>query len=82
MGRPAKNPDAPPLKRIQMDMAPAAVDRLQRLQERIEAASYGETVRRSLWLHETLLDLIGPDGRILVERDGVLTPVTLVGMDA
>ena len=81
-GRPARDQGAPPTRRVQMDLAPRPLERLQRLQARIEASSYGETVRRSLWLHETLLDLAGPDGRILVERDGVLTPVQLVGMDA
>ena len=82
MARPAKNPDAPPTKRIQVELAPKPLARLQRLQTRIDAASQGETIRRALWVHETLLDMVGADGRILIERDGVTTEVTLIGMDA
>ncbi len=82
MGRPSRDPDAPPLKRIQMDLPPRAVDRLHRLQERTDATSYGETVRRAMWLHETVLDMINDGGRLLVEKDGKITPITLVGIDA
>lgn len=82
MARPVKDSDGPAMKRVQMDLAPAAVARLQRLQQRLEAASYAETVRRALHIHEALLDLIGPDGRLLVGRDGVTTPIHLIGLEA
>lgn len=82
MARPARNPDAPPTKRVQVEMGPKPLARLQRLQKRIDATSQGETIRRALWVHETLLDMVGPDGRILVERDGVTTEVTLIGLEA
>lgn len=82
MGRPARDPDAPETKRVQMDLPPRAVERLQRLQRRTDATSYGETVRRATWLHETVLDLIQGGGRLLVEKDGQITPITLVGIDA
>jgi len=82
MGRPARDPDAPVHKRIQMDLPPRSVERLQRLQERTDATSYGETVRRSMWLHETVLDLLEGGGRLLVEKDGQTTAVNLVGIQA
>lgn len=82
MARPAKAEDAPPTKRVQLELAPRPLARLHRLQERLEASSYAETIRRSLWVHETLLELAGTGGRILIERDGIVTPVKLVGMDA
>jgi hypothetical protein len=82
MGRPARDPDAPAHKRIQMDLPPRSVERLQRLQERTDATSYGETIRHSLWLHETVLDLIEGGGTLLVEKDGRTTAVKLVGIEA
>ena len=82
MARPEKAPDAAPLKRVQLDMSPRPLARLQRLQERLEAASYAETIKRALWVHETLLDLAEGGGRILVERDGVTTELRIEGAGA
>lgn len=82
MARPAKDDTAPSLKRIQMDMTPRAVERLQRLQARLEASSYAETVRRALWLHDTLLKAADGGGRILVERNGVTTEIHIEGASA
>lgn len=68
MARPRKDGEgAPQTKRIQMDMAPLAVARLQRMQRRTEATSYGETVRNALLLYEQLLDAT-KDGGVLVIR--------------
>lgn len=82
MARPARDPEAPAQKRIQMDLPQRSVDRLERLRLRTDSTSNGETVRRSLWVHETVLDLIADGGTLLVEKDGRTTRVQLVGIEA
>lgn len=68
MARPRKDAEgAPQTKRVQMDMAPLTLARLQRMQRRTEAASYGETIRNALLLYEQLLDAT-KDGGVLVIR--------------
>jgi len=57
------------MKRVQMDMAPLTLGRLQRMQRRTEAASYGETIRNALLLYEQMLDAT-KDGGTIVVRDG------------
>ena len=42
--------------RVQLEMTPQAMDRLQRLKERTEAASYAEVIRNALRLFEALVD--------------------------
>jgi len=42
--------------RVQLELPPQAMARLQRLKERTEAASYAEVIRNSLRLLEALLD--------------------------
>lgn len=81
MARPAKEDGGPVLKRIQMDLSPRPLARLHRLQERLESASYAETVRRALWIHETLLDMAADGGRILVERDGATAELRIEGAE-
>ena len=41
--------------RVQLEMPPQAMDRLQRLKERTEAASYAEVIRNALRLFEALI---------------------------
>jgi hypothetical protein len=54
--------DAPPeatteraTTRVQLEMPPQAMERLQRLKERTEAASYAEVIRNALRLFEALI---------------------------
>ncbi len=82
MARPARSPDAPVQKRIQMDMSPRAVERLQRVQARTDSTSYGETVRRSLKLYEAMLDLMEGGGHLFLDRGGEIARIRLVGIDA
>jgi hypothetical protein len=60
--------------RVQLEMPPQAMERLQKLKDRIEAASYAEVIRNALRLFEALVDehekgaefsLKRPDGEIV-----------------
>lgn len=42
--------------RVQLEMPPQAMERLQRLKEKTEAASYAEVIRNGLRLLEALLE--------------------------
>ena len=42
--------------RVQLEMPPQAMERLQRLKEHTEAASYAEVIRNALRLFEALVD--------------------------
>ena len=42
--------------RVQLEMPPQAMERLQRLKEKSEAASYAEVIRNALRLFEALMD--------------------------
>jgi len=42
--------------RVQLEMPPQAMERLQRLKERTEAASYAEVIRNALRLLEALVE--------------------------
>ncbi len=42
--------------RVQLEMPPQAMERLQRLKEKSEAASYAEVIRNALRLFEALVD--------------------------
>lgn len=63
--------------RVQLEMPPQAMDRLQRLKDRTEAASYAEVIRNALRLFEALVDehekgaefsLKKPDGETVAYR--------------
>ena len=45
-----------PTTRVQLEMPPQAMERLQRLKDRTEAASYAEVIRNALRLFEALVD--------------------------
>jgi Arc/MetJ-type ribon-helix-helix transcriptional regulator len=42
--------------RVQLELPPQAMERLQRLKEKTEAASYAEVIRSALRLFEALVD--------------------------
>jgi hypothetical protein len=63
--------------RVQLEMPPQAMERLQRLKDRTEAASYAEVIRNALRLFEALVDehekgaefsLKKPDGETVAYR--------------
>lgn len=76
MARPRKDDQgAPQTKRIQMDMAPLTLARLQRMQRRTESTSYGETIRNALLLYEQLLDATKDGGVLVIRKDDADTRV-------
>lgn len=63
------------VKRVQMDMPPKSVERLKRLQDVTEAASYAEVVRNALQLYEALIDEVEGGSHIYAERNGKTFPL-------
>ncbi len=63
--------------RVQLEMPPQAMERLQKLKDRIEAASYAEVIRNALRLFEALVEehekvsefaLRGPNGELVAYK--------------
>jgi Arc/MetJ-type ribon-helix-helix transcriptional regulator len=63
--------------RVQLELPPQAMERLQRLKEKTEAASYAEVIRNALRLLEALVDehekgaeftLRRPDGEVIAYK--------------
>ena len=63
--------------RVQLEMPPQAMERLQRLKEKIEAASYAEVIRNALRVFEALVQeheagaefsLKRPNGEVVAYR--------------
>jgi hypothetical protein len=75
MPRPAG--DKKELKRVQMDMPPKSLERLKRLQDVTEAASYAEVIRNALQLYEALVEEVGAGAKIFAERDGKSYPLQI-----
>ena len=68
------DPNARTTTRVQLEMPPQAMERLQKLKDRTEAASYAEVIRNALRLFEALVQehekgsefsLKRPDGEIV-----------------
>ena len=64
-------------KRIQMDMPPRSVERLKRLQEVTEAASYAEVMKNALRLYEALIEEVGAGNDIMVKRGKDIVPLLI-----
>lgn len=54
--------------RVQLEMPPQAMERLQRLKEKSEAASYAEVIRNALRLYEALVDEHESGSKFSVKR--------------
>ncbi|MDE2183606.1 MAG: ribbon-helix-helix protein, CopG family [Alphaproteobacteria bacterium] len=54
--------------RVQLEMPPQAMERLQRLKDRTEAASYAEVIRNALRLFEALAEEHGKGAEFFVKR--------------
>jgi len=65
------------LKRVQMDMPSKSVERLKRLQEITEAASYAEVVRNALQLYEALIEEVESGNKIMIKRNDHVAPYPL-----
>lgn len=64
-------------KRIQMDMPPRSVERLKRLQEVTEAASYAEVMKNALRLYEALIEEVEAGNEIMVKRGNDTVPLLI-----
>lgn len=64
-------------KRIQMDMPPRSVERLKRLQEVTEAASYAEVMKNALRLYEALIEEVEAGNEIMVKRGKDTVPLMI-----
>lgn len=64
-------------KRIQMDMPSRSVERLKRLQDVTEAASYAEVMKNALRLYEALIDEIEAGNEIMVKRGKDTVPLMI-----
>jgi len=64
-------------KRIQMDMPPRSVERLKRLQEVTEAASYAEVMKNALRLYEALIEEVEAGNEVMVKRGEDTIPLLI-----
>lgn len=64
-------------KRIQMDMPPRSVERLKRLQDVTEAASYAEVMKNALRLYEAMIDEVEAGNEVLVKRGKDIVPLII-----
>ena len=61
--------------RVQLELPPPAMARLQSLKERTEAASYAEVIRNALRLYEAVIGEAERGGEFAVRAaDGTITP--------
>jgi hypothetical protein len=74
-----KEPLSSGTKRVQMDLPPKSVERLKRLQELTEAASYAEVMRNALRLYEALIFETQQGNEILIKRKKELTALPIFG---
>lgn len=66
--------------RVQMNLPPASMQRLDALVERTESSSYSEVMRNALKLYEAAIEEVDGGGGIYVLRDGRYLPaLTLLG---
>lgn len=61
--------------RVQFDLAPRSMERLNALKTKTEAASYAEVVKNALRLYEALIEETESGKQFLVrDKDGVVSP--------
>ena len=64
--------------RVQLEMPPQAMERLQKLKDRTEAASYAEVVKNALRLYEALIEETEAGKQFFVRDDtGAMAPYRL-----
>ena len=64
--------------RVQFDLPPRSMERLNALKLKTEAASYAEVVKNALGLYEALIEEIDAGKQFLVrDKDGVVSPYRL-----
>jgi hypothetical protein len=64
--------------RVQFDLPPRSMERLNALKAKTEAASYAEVVRNALGLYEALIEETESGKQFLVrDKDGTISPYRL-----
>ena len=64
--------------RVQFDLAPRSIERLNALKTKTEAASYAEVVKNALRLYEALIEETESGRQFLVrDKDGTISPYRL-----
>ncbi len=64
--------------RVQFDLAPRSMERLNALKSKTEAASYAEVVKNALRLYEALIEETESGKQFLVrDKDGAISPYRL-----
>ena len=67
-----------PKNRVQFDLPPRSMDRLNTLKLKTEASSYAEVVKNALRLYEALIEETESGKQFLVrDMDGVVSPYRL-----
>lgn len=67
-----------PKTRVQFDLSPRAMDRLDALKAKTEASSYAEVLRNALGLYEGLIEESEQGRQFLVrDKDGTVSPFRL-----
>lgn len=66
-------------KRVQMEMPPKSLRRLQRLQQVTEASSYAEVMKNALRLYEALIEEVESGNTILIKRGDNIAPLHIFG---
>ena len=71
----AKGSDRSKTRRVQIEMPPRSMDRLEALKEVTEAASYAEVVKNSLRLYEAMILEVEEGSEVYIQRKGDDKPV-------
>lgn len=67
-----------PKNRVQFDLAPRSMERLNALKVKTEAASYAEVVKNALRLYEALIEETESGKQFLIrDKDGNISPYRL-----
>jgi hypothetical protein len=75
---PAKERTKPAKNRVQFDLAPRSMERLNTLKQKTEATSYAEVVKNALRLYEALIEETDAGKQFLVrDAAGVVSPYRL-----
>lgn len=73
----ARDPANSGVRRVQMDMPAKSFERLERLRDVTEAASYAEVMRNALRLYEAMISEVEAGNEILIKRGSVTSPLTI-----
>lgn len=73
----ARDPAKGGLRRVQMDLPARSFERLERLRDVTEAASYAEVMRNALRLYEAMITEVEAGNAILIKRGDVTAPLTI-----